>query len=98
VRCSKPKCSSCTSRGASLRAIVDETSLGLQTVRTVISKGNGSDRTSKKHRARIENRQQVVRWKRQKRTGDALPKQAQRVVEEGRKLIKAAKGWVREQS
>ena len=45
------------------------------------------------HRARINpDRQQAIRWKRQKRTGDALPKQAQRVVEEGRALLKAAKG------
>jgi hypothetical protein len=41
---------------------------------------------------RIDNRQQAARWKRQKRTGDTLPKQAQRVVEEGRDLIKEAKG------
>jgi hypothetical protein len=41
---------------------------------------------------RIDNRQLAARWKRQKRTGDALPKQAQRVVEEGRDLIKEAKG------
>jgi hypothetical protein len=35
---------------------------------------------------------QMTRWKRQKRTGDAIPKRAQRVVEEGRALIKEAKG------
>src|SRR6516164_188264 len=32
-------------------------------------------------------------WKRQRRTGDALPRQAQRVVEEGQALIKEAKGY-----
>jgi hypothetical protein len=37
-------------------------------------------------------RQRASKFKRQKRTIDALPKQAQRVVEEGRALIKEAKG------
>jgi uncharacterized coiled-coil protein SlyX len=82
-------------QGVSLRGIVDETSLGLRTVRTIIDKRNDTDRTTRKHRERLEridNRQQMTRWKRQKRTGDALPKQAQRVVEEGRELVKEAKG------
>jgi hypothetical protein len=82
-------------RGTSLRGIVDETSLGLRTVRTIIAKRDGTDRTTMKHRERVEridNRVQMTRWKRQKRTGDALPKQAQRVVAEGRELVKEAKG------
>ena len=33
-----------------------------------------------------------IRWKRQRRTGDALPRQAQRVVEQGHALLKEAKG------
>jgi hypothetical protein len=33
-----------------------------------------------------------LRWKWPKRTSDAQPKQAQRIVEEGRQLIKEAKG------
>jgi hypothetical protein len=33
-----------------------------------------------------------VRWKRQKRSGNALSKRAQRVVEDGRKLVTEAKG------
>jgi hypothetical protein len=81
--------------GRSLRWIAEETSLGLNTVRTIVGKVDGSDRTSRKHRERIDNRQQATRWKRQKRTGDALPKQAQRVVEEGRGLLLEAKGLAR---
>ena len=78
--------------GKSLRWIAEETSLGFNTVRTIVGKAEGTDRTSKRHQERIDNRQQAIRWKRQQRTGDALPKQAQRVVEEGRALLKEAKG------
>jgi hypothetical protein len=35
---------------------------------------------------------QMASWKRRRRTGDALPRRAQAVVEEGKKLIKEAKG------
>ena len=78
--------------GKSLRWIAEETSLGLNTVRTIVGKAESTDRTTRKHLERIDNRQQAIRWKRQKRTGDALPKWAQRVVEEGRALLKEAKG------
>jgi hypothetical protein len=62
-------------------------------VRTIVGRANGTDRTTQKHRDRVDpDRQQIARWKRQKRTGDALPRQAQRVVAEGRELIKEAKG------
>lgn len=83
-------------QGVSLRGIVDETSLGLNTVRTIVGKKNGTDRTSKREYQRIEiDRQQLAAWKRQRRTGDVLPRQAQRVVEDGRALIKEAKGLAR---
>jgi hypothetical protein len=79
--------------GKSLRWIAEETSLGVNTVRTIVGKVDGTDRTTRKHQERIDpDRQQAIRWKRQKRTGDALPKRAQRVVEEGRVLLKEAKG------
>lgn len=82
--------------GSSIRAIVEETSLAKSTIETIISKHNGTDRTTQKHRDRIErieiDRERLTSWKRQKRTGAALPKRAQRVVEEGRALIKEAKG------
>jgi uncharacterized coiled-coil protein SlyX len=71
--------------GKSLRWIAEETSLTLSTVRTIVGKTDGSDRTTRKHRDRIEpDRQQAARRKRQRRDGDALPRRAQRVVEEGR--------------
>jgi hypothetical protein len=80
-------------RGRSLRGIADDTNLSFATVRTIVGKTNGSDRTTRKHRARIEiDRQRMIRWKRQKRTGSGLPRWAQHVVEEGRKLVKEAKG------
>jgi hypothetical protein len=78
--------------GRSLRWIAEEMSLGLNTVRTIVSKDNGTDRTSRREQERIDLRRQQLAWKRQKRTGDALPKRAQRVVEEGRALLKEAKG------
>jgi hypothetical protein len=54
----------------------------------------GSDESKPNQRIhRIDpDRQRIARWKRQKRAGDALPRQAQRVVAEGRDLIKEAKG------
>ena len=74
-------------------SIADETGLGLNTVRTIVGKINGSDRATKSHWQRIEpDRAQMTRWKRQRRTGDALPGQAQRAVEKGRALLKEAKG------
>ena len=79
--------------GTSLRGISEETGLGLNTVRTIVGKANGTDRTTKGWRARIEpDRAQVTRWKRQRRTGNALPRRAQNVVEQGRALRKEAKG------
>jgi hypothetical protein len=83
-------------QGLSLRGIADETSLGLNTVRTIIAKGRGNDRTTKKHRQRLERIELDRTWlasqRRQKRSGDALPRQAQRMFEEGEALIKEAKG------
>ena len=38
-----------------------------------------------------DDRKKAIKWKRQKRTIDALPQQAQRVVKEGQALIKEAK-------
>jgi hypothetical protein len=78
--------------GRSLRWIAEETSLSFSTVRTIVGKANGTDRTTKLHRARIDISGQMASWKRRRRTGDALPRRAQAVVEEGHKLIKEAKG------
>lgn len=77
--------------GRSLRAIMEETGLSFQTVRTIVGKAAMTDRTTARWR-RIAIRQEQARWSRQKRDGDALPRRAQKVVEEGRALIKEAKG------
>jgi hypothetical protein len=78
--------------GASLRDIAEETSLGFRTVRTIIEQMRGSDRTTKKHRDRLYISGVVTTWKRQRRTGQYLPKRAQAAVEKGEALIKEAKG------
>jgi len=57
--------------------------LGLSTVRTIVGKVDGSDRTTRKRLERIEHRQQANR---------ALPKQVQRVVEEGRATAEGGQG------
>jgi hypothetical protein len=83
-------------QGYSLREIAEECTLGLNTVVTIVGKSNGSDRTAKKHRRRLEEgidpRRHTRAWKRQRRTGASLPRRAQAAVKEGRALIKEAKG------
>lgn len=54
-------------RGESLQHIADETSLGMQTVRTIIGKANGTDRTTGKHLARIKP-EDMAAWRARKRT------------------------------
>jgi hypothetical protein len=84
--------------GVSLRGIMDETSLTFSTVRTIVGQIDHTDRTTQKRRERLGlepikiDRQQRAQWKRQKRTGNALPKRAQAVAEEGRALALEAKG------
>jgi hypothetical protein len=79
-------------RGKSLRWIAEETNLGLGTVRTVIDGANRKGRTMRKHRERVDIGPLLRTEKAQKRVRATLPAQAQRVVEEGRALIKEAKG------
>jgi hypothetical protein len=100
--------------GMSLRAIADETNLGLNTVRTIVDKKRSAGRAARRARqlmGRIHTqakekwegeeweiprdkdaKQKASKFRRQKQTLDALPRQAQRVVEAGQKLIKEAKG------
>jgi hypothetical protein len=47
--------------GRSLRRIAEEMSLGLNTVRTIVGKANGSDRTSRREQERIDLRRQQPR-------------------------------------
>jgi hypothetical protein len=54
--------------GASLRGIVNETSLGFQTVRTIVEQGERRDRTTRKYLERIAiDRSAEVRWRARKR-------------------------------
>ena len=77
----------------SLRAIADETSLGLQTVRTILGRDGLCDRTSIKRMERIDPmRMEIAGHKARKRTRDALPKRINETLKDGADLIKAAKG------
>jgi hypothetical protein len=79
--------------GKSLRWIVDETSLSLRTVRTIVGRKRGVDCTSKARRERIEiDKHERAHWKAQKRTGDALPQRVAEVIETGKALVTEAKG------
>ena len=73
--------------------IVDETSLSFRTVRTIVDRKNGTDRTTKARRQKIEiDKHQRAHWKVQKRTGDALPKRIDEFIETGDALVTEAKG------
>ena len=80
----------------SLRQIAEETSLGLNTVRTIIAQAKRTDRTSRKHLARVEpqaiDRQRLARRKRQRRSGNELPKRINNHLKAGAALISEAKG------
>jgi hypothetical protein len=80
-------------RGVSLRGLAEETSLGLPTVRTIVDKRDGRDRTTIKHLARIDpDRKLEASWRARKRVRDALPKRIAATLEQGRELVKQAKG------
>ena len=80
-------------RGKSLRQIEDETSLSLRTVRTIVGRKHGTDRTSKARWQKIDiDKHQRAHWKSQKRAGDALPKRVEAVTEIGKALVTEAKG------
>lgn len=77
--------------GTSLRDIAEETSLGFQTVRTIVDQGAGHDRTTVKHLERIDpGRLREAPWR--KRMRAALPKRITETLAEGRELVKRAKG------
>ena len=83
----------------SLRQIAEETNLGLNTVRTIIAQAKRTDRTTRKHLARVEpeaiDRQRLARWKRQRRSGNGLPKRINNHLKAGAALIREAKGLAR---
>ncbi len=81
--------------GLSLRLIVAETNLGLRTVRTIVEKDAGTDRTSKREaekRKRMFDKMRAREWRDRKRSLDQLPKRIAATQRDGDELIKAAKG------
>ena len=78
-------------RGESLQYIADETNLTMRTVRTVIEKANGTDRTTGKHLERVAP-ENMAAWKARKRTRDALPRRVNALLNDKRELLKEAKG------
>jgi hypothetical protein len=62
-------------------------------VRTIIGRKNGTDRTTRARREKIEiDQHERAHWKSQKRTGDALPNRVEQVIETGKALVTEAKG------
>jgi DNA-binding NarL/FixJ family response regulator len=85
--------------GESMRAIAKAMSLSLRTVRTIVEKANGADRTAKASRElrRMEfNRQRAAAFRVRKAGRDAMPKQVTQLVTDGAALVKAAKGLGRD--
>lgn len=81
--------------GTSLRKIVAQTGLGLRTVRTILEKDAGTDRTTKRTnelRRREIDRLRAAEWRARKRSMDALPKRINATRQRGAELVKAAKG------
>jgi hypothetical protein len=79
--------------GQSLRTIADETNLGFQTVRTIIAKHSGTDRTSKRELERIELKRDVIRqYQARKQSLDALPRRVKHAIEAGEEFLKEARG------
>jgi hypothetical protein len=74
--------------GRSLRGIADDTSLGFPTVRTIVGQMYGDDRTTQKHRDRLErieiDREQRTQWKAKRHSRDALPRRIQATLKQGR--------------
>jgi hypothetical protein len=76
-------------QGLSLRGIAEEMSLGLPTVRTIIDKFAGSDRTMAKRRQQLGLEPKRKDWR--PATMARLPKRATAHLEKGRELLKEAK-------
>ncbi len=80
---------------SSLRDIAEQTGLSLRTVRTIVGKDAGTDRTGKRAnllRKREINRLRAAEYRAQKRTRDQLPKRITETRKRGEELVKAAKG------
>jgi DNA-binding CsgD family transcriptional regulator len=80
--------------GVSLRAIAERTGLTLRTVRTIVGRKEGTDRTTKRaaELRRLElSRARMNTWRARKRTRDALPKRINKTRKRGEELVKVAK-------
>ncbi len=81
--------------GRSLRECADDAGVGLQTVRTLLGKIDGTDRTSRrtsKYRKIDIDRHRLAGQKARKRTRDALPKRLHEQDKKTVELLKEAKG------
>lgn len=79
--------------GKSFRAVADETGLSLQTVRTIVGRDTGTDRTSARRLERIQpDKVTTIRERARKRTRDAIPRTMAETIENAGKLLKEAKG------
>lgn len=78
--------------GGSLRGIAGDTGLSLATVRTIVDRKAGTDRTTRKHYERIHvDRAEAKRSRARKRTRDGIPKRIGEVLARGQELVKAAR-------
>ncbi len=79
--------------GKSLRAITDETNLGLNTVRTIVDQRSQRDRTSVKYLKRIRRDMGEERiWQSRKHARRALPRRVDALQKQSAELHKEAKG------
>jgi hypothetical protein len=81
--------------GASYRAIASATSLSVRTVRTIVEKDQGTDRTAKRRnllRKREFDRLRAADYRARHKAREALPKAIAETRERGEELLKAAKG------
>lgn len=80
-------------RTISLRDIAEETSLALSTVRTIIDRDAGTDRSTIKRLQKLDPQNaRFIAAKARKRTRDALPERINSVLEDSAALLKEAKG------
>jgi hypothetical protein len=80
-------------QGMSLRGICDETSLGFQTVRTIVDKGAGTDRATRKQLQRIDPERGRERiWLAKQQLRKALPKRIAAAEKANTELRQEAKG------
>ena len=79
-------------RGESLRNIAEETNLGLRTVRTIVGRANGTDRTTVRRRMRLGLEPKPVSDLSRQRSIKALPRRVNALLNDKAELLKEAKG------